>query len=322
MQALKEVEPKVPATFKVAQPTRHLDSLRPHPSNPREEIDKNDPSILELAESIARHGVIEPLVILPDGTVVAGHRRRVAIRVAVEKYDRPDLLIVPVIIKNVEPSAVLEIMLHENMQRQSLSLLEEARAMHAIMEEKKMNVADLSRHLAIQPKFVSQRLGILKCEVPVQALFHKVEYDMPLSSAPWLSRIVNKEKQIQYAGLIARRQITLAALENVANAEMMPKPKPKEEERQTAADIPKPEKRVRSGNVHPITSNNLPPTRQEAMGKLEKLVQQKRGASIPLSSFASVVRTVCCACGMEGKEDVCRTCPFPRIIMGVIGRAD
>src|SRR5689334_14302739 len=92
-------------TYKIAQPTRNIDSLRPWPENPRDEIDPEDPAILDMADSIARLGILEPLLITPDGFVIAGHRRRVACRVAAKKYNRPDLMIVPVVIREVEPEA-------------------------------------------------------------------------------------------------------------------------------------------------------------------------------------------------------------------------
>src|SRR5690349_20621208 len=96
-----------PTTFKVAQPTRNVDALRPWPENPRDEIDPDDPAILDMADSIARHGILEPLIITPDNFVIAGHRRRAATRVAAKKYNRPDLMIVPVIVREVPAEAIL-----------------------------------------------------------------------------------------------------------------------------------------------------------------------------------------------------------------------
>jgi ParB family transcriptional regulator, chromosome partitioning protein len=304
-------------TFKIAQPTRHVDALRPWPENPRDEIDPEDPAIRDMADSIARLGILEPLIITPDNFVIAGHRRRVATRVAAKKYDRPDLMIVPVIVREVAPEAILELMLHENMQRQSLTLLEEARAMYKIMERKKLTVADLAREISVSAKDVGLRLSILKCEPPVQALFAAEQ--LPLSAAPWLCRIPNADRQIHYAGLVARRQVTITKLKEIATAPLAPASTPKQMESETADDIPaaRPRQSLKSLGL----AEHRPPTRAEAIASLRRAIAEQK-KSITLFNFQSVVESLCCACGMEGQSEICRSCPFPRIILGVAGRAN
>lgn len=303
------------ATFKLAQPTRNIDALRPWPENPRDEIDPDSQPILDMADSIARHGILEPLIVTPDNFVIAGHRRRVATRVAAKKYNRPDLMIVPVVVREVPAEAVLELMLHENMQRQSLTPLEEARAMYAIMDRKKLTVADLAREISVPAKEVGTRLAILKCEESVQTLFGQEE--LPITAAPWLARIQNAEQQIHYAGLVARRQVTITKLKEVATAILSPAPTPKQIEGETVEDIPAARPRSVSSETR---SENAPPTKEAAMAALRRAMGDRKTA-ISLFSFQSVVESICCACGMDGKADVCRSCPFPRIIMGVAGRA-
>src|SRR5437870_12703006 len=95
--------PTEKTTFKVAQPTRNVHALRPHPENPREEVSKDDPKIQDLATSIIENGVIEPLVVTPDNYVIAGHRRRMASIVAAERTKNKDFLIVPVVVREVAP---------------------------------------------------------------------------------------------------------------------------------------------------------------------------------------------------------------------------
>ena len=94
-------------------------SLRPNPLNPRSRLDPAD--IDELAASIVAHaaqgGILQPLLITPDGTVVAGHRRLAAAR-------RVGLANVPVIVHSLTAIEVLEIQLTENLQRSDLSPIE------------------------------------------------------------------------------------------------------------------------------------------------------------------------------------------------------
>lgn len=318
------------STFKVATPTRHIDALQPHPDNPREDVDPKSPKIIELAESIVRCGVLEPLVINKDNQIYAGHRRRIASRVAYELTNDAKFLIVPVVINDSPPEAALEIMLQENMQRESLNLLEEARAMYALMDRKKLTVADLARQIAMPAKDISPRLAILKCEEQVQALFALDE--LPLSAAILFARIYNAEQQIHYAGLLARRQLTLGKLKEIANSmsvPLAPAPTAKEAEQETTRDIPAPHskkgkrghKLVTGLSVGNTATSKAPPSREEAMAALQRAISaHKRG--ITLFNFQTVTELVCCACGMVGEVEICRSCPLPRLILGVIGRAD
>jgi hypothetical protein len=51
--------------------------LKPHPLNPRGEIDPEAEDVQDLAEAIRREGLLVPLIVTPDGLIVAGHRRHV-----------------------------------------------------------------------------------------------------------------------------------------------------------------------------------------------------------------------------------------------------
>src|SRR6266542_1869228 len=104
-------------------------SLRPNPLNPRRRLDTAD--IDQLAASIVAHaahgGILQPLLITPDGTVVAGHRRLAAAR-------RVGLADVPVIVRALSAIAQIEIQLTENLQRSDLSPIEEARAYSHLLD--------------------------------------------------------------------------------------------------------------------------------------------------------------------------------------------
>ena len=323
-QAREAIEAIVPpTTYKVAQPTRHIDALRPHPDNPRDEISPEDPKIIEMADSIERHGIIEPLVITPDGMLIAGHRRRVAARVAAKRSKRPDLMIVPVTIREIEAEAALELMLHENMQRQSLTPLEEARAMYSIMERKKLTLSDMARLVAVPIATCSSRIAILKCEPAVQQLYAANE--LPLQAAGFLADVDTAEKQINYAGMLARRAISMQQLKEIVREESFRRrtaaekrghtvaPADHKAGTQTAADTPKP----RLGLGH-VEKGPRVITRADAEAALNNVLSRKiSGHAIRL-----VLETVCCACGMKGKSDVCTSCPLPRLIVGVAGRMD
>src|SRR5439155_12028483 len=124
-----QVEPhdaeRYPPNVQARWPTSRL---RPHPLNPRGELNPAD--VAELCASIVAHaaqgGILQPLLVTPDGTVVAGHRRLAAAR-------RLGLMDLPVIVRSLTPIEELEIQLVENLQRSDLTPLEEARAYHHLL---------------------------------------------------------------------------------------------------------------------------------------------------------------------------------------------
>jgi len=94
--------------------------IRPNPSQPRMDFDEE--SIAELADSIAERGVLQPILLRPDGDdfqLVAGERRWRAAQ-------RARLHTIPAIVRDIDDSAAAEIALIENVQRQDLNAIEEA----------------------------------------------------------------------------------------------------------------------------------------------------------------------------------------------------
>jgi ParB/RepB/Spo0J family partition protein len=113
-----------------AEPVRWpIARLRPHPLNPRGELNAAD--VDDLVASILAHteqgGILQPLLVTPDGTVVAGHRRLAAAR-------RAGLVDVPVVVRELTPTEQLELQLVENLQRADLSPIQEGRAYQHLVE--------------------------------------------------------------------------------------------------------------------------------------------------------------------------------------------
>jgi ParB family chromosome partitioning protein len=109
--------------------TLPLAALRPNPDQPRKHFAEG--SLDDLAASILRHGLLQPILAEEDGdggyTIVAGERRyRAALKAG--------LVEVPVILRRLSSEKRLEISLIENIQREDLNPLEEARAYQSLME--------------------------------------------------------------------------------------------------------------------------------------------------------------------------------------------
>jgi ParB family chromosome partitioning protein len=105
-----------------------LGKIEPNPDQPRKTFDEE--SIGELANSILRHGLIQPIIVEDIGEgrfrIIAGERRwRAAERVALKE--------IPVIVRSFTPEKRLEIALIENVQREDLNPVEEAEAYRSIM---------------------------------------------------------------------------------------------------------------------------------------------------------------------------------------------
>lgn len=129
--------------------------LQPNPFQPRNKIKSED--IEELASSIALHGVLEPLVVAqtPAGLqIIAGERRWRA-------SQKAGLKEVPIILKEVTPSQMLEMALIENVQRTDLNPLERAQAIQQLVREFGMQVVDVARRISKSGAYVSNSLRLL-----------------------------------------------------------------------------------------------------------------------------------------------------------------
>jgi len=125
--------------------------------NPREEAG----DIGALAESVAEHGLLVPVLIEPDGTVRAGARRLEALRRL--GRDEAECLLLPA---GTDPAVA---QLVENIQRKGLTPVEEARAFRALLERTGWSQARLARELGITPSRVSLALNLLSAPPEVQA---------------------------------------------------------------------------------------------------------------------------------------------------------
>ncbi|MEA3375153.1 MAG: ParB/RepB/Spo0J family partition protein [Chloroflexota bacterium] len=139
-----------------------LDSVSPNPHQPRSPIREED--LRELAASIEEHGIIQPLVVTEtvDGyQLIAGERRWRAARVA-------GLSKVPILVKDVASSEVLELALVENLQRSDLNPLEEAMAFQQLVEEFGLTQKQIARRVGKSRTAVANKLRLLTAARQVQ----------------------------------------------------------------------------------------------------------------------------------------------------------
>ncbi len=157
-----------------------IDLVFPNPDQPRKTFDET--ALEELAASIREYGVLEPLVVTPrDGRfmIIAGERRYRASRLA-------GLKDVPVSVKEADDQLVEELALLENVQRQDLNIMEEARGYKALID-KGYTAEALASKLGKKPRIINKRASLLNLEVEFQKL--AVSGELNASEAYELSRV-------------------------------------------------------------------------------------------------------------------------------------
>lgn len=134
-----------------------VDLLQPNPHQPRKEFDEE--ALQNLAASIKENGVIQPILAegAPDGTfwIIAGERRTRAARLAGLKQ-------VPVRMQKFSETKKLEVALVENIQREDLNPLEEAKAYHKLMELGNLSQEETARRVGKNRSTVANALRLLK----------------------------------------------------------------------------------------------------------------------------------------------------------------
>lgn len=118
-----------------------IDKISPNPDQPRREFDEN--SLEELASSIRRYGVLQPLIVVPKSgeyQIIAGERRWRASKIAGLKK-------VPAIVKTIEELEQLEISIVENIQRVDLSPLEQAASISRLHNIFGVSYEDIAKRL-------------------------------------------------------------------------------------------------------------------------------------------------------------------------------
>jgi ParB family chromosome partitioning protein len=139
-----------------------LAAISPNPRQPRSPIREQD--LVELAASIEEHGIIQPLVVteVADGyQLIAGERRWRAARVA-------GLSRVPVLVKDVAPSEMLELALVENLQRSDLNPMEAAGAFQQLTEDFGLTQKEIAQRVGKSRTAIANTLRLLNAARSVQ----------------------------------------------------------------------------------------------------------------------------------------------------------
>ncbi len=134
-----------------------LSDIEPNPDQPRREFDPE--ALAQLADSIAAHGLIQPIVVRSSATegyyqIVAGERRWRASKMA-------GLSEVPVIVMEMDDKKAAQVALIENIQRENLNPMEEAAAYRSLLKDYGMTQEELSRQIGKSRSAVANTMRLL-----------------------------------------------------------------------------------------------------------------------------------------------------------------
>jgi len=177
---------------------------------PRKHFDKDD--LQELTNSIKEQGVIQPIVVRPDKTnenkyeIIAGERRWLASQNA-------GLHEVPVVILNVDDVKSLEFAIVENVQRQDLNAIDEARGYQRLIDEFNYNHEKLSQFIGKSRSYISNSMRLLSLSDDILKMVEKGDLSagharslIGLNSATIIARkIVQKKLSVRQAEKLTRQ---------------------------------------------------------------------------------------------------------------------
>jgi ParB family chromosome partitioning protein len=184
-----------------------INDIVPADRQPREVFD--EASIAELAASITTHGILQPLVVTrKDGVfrIVIGERRFHAAKKA-------GLRKVPVIVKKMSELERWEVALVENIQRQNLNPIEEARALKYLHEEFNLTHEEIGKRIGKDRASITNALRLLSLPTPIQKLLS--EETITEGHAKVLLGIDKEEDKDRVAKLVVTRGLSVRALENL-----------------------------------------------------------------------------------------------------------
>lgn len=146
--------------------TVNINDIEPNRNQPRKDFDEE--ALSELADSIARHGLIQPIVVRPtlNGRymIIAGERRWRACRMA-------GLNEVPIIVKDTDDRTLMELALIENLQREDLNAVEEALGYKALIEDFDLTQEEVAHRMGKSRSAVTNSLRLLALnEAELEAL--------------------------------------------------------------------------------------------------------------------------------------------------------
>ena len=188
-----------------------INEIRSNPYQPRVHFD--EVALQELASSIKEHGVFEPIIVkksIKGYELVAGERRTKASKLA-------GLETIPAIVKDFTDTEMMEIAILENIQREDLTPIEEARAYKNYMIKSDMTQEGVARKFGKSRSYITNLIGLLNLPTEVQKLVNNG--DITMSHARVLSKIEDPDVVINLTNRILKDSLSVRDIEAISNTE-------------------------------------------------------------------------------------------------------
>ena len=208
--------------------TLRLSQIDPNRSQPRQYFE--DDSLDELSDSIRQFGVLQPILVQKKGNryeIIAGERRWRAARKA-------GLTEIPAIVREYTDQETLELSLIENIQREDLNPIEEAKAFRRLVEEFSLRQEDLAVRVSKSRTAITNSLRLLKLDERVQDMI--VQGQISMGHARALIPVEIPEEQYLIAQQIAEKHLSVRDGEKLIKARLSGKKKKKDSGKDKTAE--------------------------------------------------------------------------------------
>ena len=188
-----------------------LSLIRSNPYQPRKNF--NDDTLQELATSIKRYGIVEPIIVkksIKGYELIAGERRCKAAKLA-------GLKTVPAVIKDFNDQEMMEIALIENIQRENLNPIDEANSILNIINMRGWTQEEFATFFGKSRSYVTNILGLLNLPEDIQKMV--IDKNLSMSHARVLSKLENQEQIRLLANKIVRDKINVRELEKLVSGD-------------------------------------------------------------------------------------------------------
>lgn len=281
-----------------------IDRILPNPEQPRSEFDSAE--LEKLSESIAEHGVIQPIVVeqAQDGYYILhdGERRWRAAKMA--GLTEIPAHVTPSLNGSGKNDRLVRAMV-ANLQRSDLNIIEQAQAYQRMVEELGYSIARISRVLGVSQAHVSNALRILELETPIQEAIADKRLPKDARAVDALLSIQSSDVRVSLAARAADRRMTVKGLVEACkrvNDHLA-------EQSMSKNDIPAVHRAVcRSGTVDR--------KRWDALAQVGKVP--------PWILLEVSARDTCKKCSWyeAASEAVCKDCQLPQMIGMMIGKVN
>jgi len=199
-----------------------LEMISPNPNQPR--TDLNEEGITELADSIGKVGLLQPIIVRPMGEgyqIIAGERRwRAARQAGLER--------VPVRVLSKNDTESLELALIENLLRDDLNPIEESRGFRRLLTEYRMTQAELADRVSKSRSTITNSLRLLDLPEEVQELVYENKltagHARAILAVPEEALRLKLAERVVHDGLSVREVENLARLFAAGQTERAPRP--------------------------------------------------------------------------------------------------